>query len=76
MEVEAEFSPADLLAPQLPKLPNPLRLVALEGVDAPSNKMPPLAHARIAGQSSIKVLPCDRSIRQKICLIIISANNY
>jgi hypothetical protein len=48
-EAEAEFSPVDLPAPQLPNLPNPLSLVALEGVDAPSNKMPPLAHARIAG---------------------------
>ena len=49
VEAEAEFSPEDLLAPQLPNLPSPLSLVALEGVDAPSNKMPPLAHARIAG---------------------------
>jgi hypothetical protein len=71
VEAEAEFSPADLLAPQLPNLPNPLSLVALEGVDAHSNKMPPLAHARIEGPSSIKALACDRFIRQKL-----AANNY
>ena len=46
--VEAELSPGLPRAPQLPNLPDHLRLVAREGLDAPSNKVPPLAHARIA----------------------------
>ena len=44
--VEAELSPVHPRALQLPNLPYHLRLVALEGMDAPSNKVSALAHAR------------------------------
>ena len=43
----AELSPVHPRAPQLPNLSYHLRLVALEEMDAPSNKVPALAHARL-----------------------------
>ena len=57
-----ELSPVAPRAPQLPNLQCHLRLVALEGLDAPSNGVPPLAHARLNGIRAAELSRKSRSL--------------